>query len=700
MDLYCSAGSIKGVGPKTEKELNNCGIFTLMDLLLYFPRDYEKVELNNNSLNSSSSDKVMIMCRAVAIQSDFRTRTRKTITTVIFNRGSERIVAKWFNQPYMKNKFVIGNDYVLTGKLDKKTNEIVIVNAAVGTNCDNYIEDKSESALTKTPANTVNDKKLGYLVTPKYSLRGSLHNTFLIKVINSILTQVKIKENLPGYIIDEYKFCNLDFAVRNIHNPRSLETLAEARRRLKFQELFTFSLKILMLKDYLNRSCNGIAFSIAPELKELKEKLPFALTNAQSLVVREILIDQKKKNPMNRLVQGDVGSGKTIVAIIAMFNVVKNGYQCALMAPTEILATQHYHEVQKVLKGFHINVRLLCGSLSAKEKQAVKMELLEGHVDIIIGTHALIEDNVEFKNLGMIVTDEQHRFGVMQRSKLFNKGSNVDVLVMTATPIPRTLALYLYGDLDVSIINELPPGRQSIETTYIPKENKFKAYEFALKEISKGRQVYVVCPLVEENEDLDISSVENLYVELKEKYFCDIEIEILHGKMPSKLKDEIMRRFKSGETKVIISTTVIEVGINVPNATMMIVENAERFGLSQLHQLRGRVGRGEHKSYCILIADIKNKVTKKRMEIMKKSSDGFFIAEEDMKIRGSGELFGIRQHGDDNLLLSDIVEDIEFLKLANREAKKILKSKEPEDIRVKNEILLKIENNSKLICFN
>jgi ATP-dependent DNA helicase RecG len=700
MDLLESAGSIKGVGPKTERELNNCGIFTLMDLLLYFPRDYEKIELGNNSLNSSISDKVMIKCRAAVIKGDFRTRNGKIITTIIFNRGKEKIVAKWFNQPYMKNKFVIGRDYILTGKLDKKSSEITIVNAVADPNCERYISNEKEMALAKTTDNSISDKCISYKVAPKYSLKGTLHNSFLVKTINSILTQVKIKENLPSYVIDQYKFCNLDLAVRNIHNPINLEALAEARRRLKFQELFTFSLKILMLKDYLNRNCEGIPFKIAPELNVLKENLPFKLTNAQSLVVRQILIDEKKRTPMNRLVQGDVGSGKTIVAIIAMFNVVKNGYQCALMAPTEILATQHYNEVQKILNGFNVNVKLLCGSLSAKEKQNVKKELSEGLVDIIIGTHALIEDNVEFENLGMIVTDEQHRFGVMQRSKLFNKGKNVDVLVMTATPIPRTLALYLYGDLDVSIINELPPGRQSIETTYTSKENKSAAYEHALQEISKGRQIYIVCPLVEDNEDLDLSSVEKLYEELKEKYFSNIVIEILHGKMPSKLKDEIMNRFKSGETKAIISTTVIEVGINVPNATMMIIENAERFGLSQLHQLRGRVGRGEHKSYCILIADIKNKITKKRMEIMKKSSDGFFIAEEDLKIRGSGELFGVRQHGVDNLLLSDIVEDMELLKIANAEAKKILKSIDTEDIRIKNEILLKIENSSKFICFN
>jgi ATP-dependent DNA helicase RecG len=424
------------------------------------------------------------------------------------------------------------------------------------------------------------------------------------------------------------------------------------------------------------------------------------LTKAQSRVIREILIDQKKDSPMNRLVQGDVGSGKTIVALIAIFNAIKNGYQVVMMAPTEILANQHYIEAEKLLTDFNISIKLLCGSTTQKRKEEIKRLLKEGEIDLIIGTHALIEDDVEFKNLGMVVTDEQHRFGVMQRSKLTNKSKNVDTLVMTATPIPRTLSLYLYGDLDVSIIDELPPGRQKIETYYISKSGKDRVYNFAVEEIKKGRQVYVVCPLVEENEELNISSVESLYNELKEKYFKDISIEILHGKMSSKNKDEIMNRFKKGETKTIISTTVIEVGINVPNATLMIIENSERFGLAQLHQLRGRVGRGHHKSYCILIAEIKNDIIRRRMEIMKTSNDGFFIAEQDLKIRGAGEIFGFRQSGEDNLILSDVVQDIELLKVANMEAKRLIESSDEKDITAKNEILKKFEQSTRFICFN
>jgi ATP-dependent DNA helicase RecG len=347
-----------------------------------------------------------------------------------------------------------------------------------------------------------------------------------------------------------------------------------------------------------------------------------------------------------------------------------------------------------------LNIGLLRGNMPSKEKAAIKEDLRSGRIGIIVGTHALLEEDVVFKNLGIVVTDEQHRFGVMQRSTLFNKGKNIDILVMTATPIPRTLALYLYGDLDVSIIDELPPGRQKIETFYIDERKKAKVYEFALKEIVQGRQVYVVCPLVEENEELSINSVEKLFNELSEHYFKGIDVAILHGKMPNKLKEDIMNKFKNNEIKVLISTTVIEVGINVPNATVMIIENAERFGLAQLHQLRGRVGRGSFKSYCILVANIKNEIVQRRLEIIQQNSDGFKIAEEDLKMRGSGELFGFRQHGENNLILADLINDLELLKLANSEAKKLLISNSKDDIDIKAHIFRQFEQTSKFICFN
>ena len=690
MDLYDDINCIKGIGLKMKKLLNNCGIFNVMDILLYLPRDYEKIYVNNNALEVIDS-KVILNCTTVAIERDIRTKNKKVISTIIFKTGSTTVKGKWFNQPYMKDKFIINGNYIISGKLQDFKGEKIVINPTIVSN----VNFKSE-----TLNNIDNRSESNFKIAPKYPLKEGLTNNFLVKVILHILVSIKVSENLPDQLIKKYNLCSLDRAINNIHRPQTLEDLRESQKRIKFQELFTYSLKVLMLKYFINNSKEGIAFKISSDLKLLKEQLPFTLTNAQNKVMREILIDQKSNRQMNRLVQGDVGSGKTIVAIISMFNIVRNGYQAAMMAPTEILATQHYSEIKHILKSFNLNICLLSGSTPAKQKDMIKQDLRDGKIDIILGTHALLEEDVQFKNLAMVVTDEQHRFGVMQRSKLFSKGNHVDVLVMTATPIPRTLALYLYGDLDVSIIDELPPGRQKIETSYVEEHKSHMVYKFALKEIHKGRQIYIVCPLVEDNEELSITSVEKLYLNLKLSHFKDIEVAILHGKMPNKLKDEIMSKFKSGHTKVLVSTTVIEVGINVPNASVMIIQNAERFGLSQLHQLRGRVGRGKYKSYCIMVANIKNHIIKKRLEIIKESSDGFKIAEEDLKIRGSGELFGYMQHGENSLLLADVFEDIELLKVANLEAKKLIQSSDEKDIKVKNEILKKLEHTSKFICFN
>lgn len=678
LDIYSDIKYIKGVGPKMAETMNKCGIFNVLDLLLYFPRDYEQVSAKKNILDCLESEKIIIECTVLSILKDVRLKNNKTLSTIVFCQGENKFKGKWFNQTYAKNSFKISNKYIITGKVDKFKDEITIMNP-------------------KIVKNTSMDENK---ILAMYPLKNNITNNFFNKIISDVLCNIEIRENLPKWLVEKYDFCSLDEATRNIHSPNSLELLNESKRRLKFQELFNYSLKILMLKEFIKSHNEGIQFKIAKELTTLKACLPFQLTKAQSKVVREILIDQKKDIGMNRLVQGDVGSGKTIVAIITMFNVVMNGYQTAMMAPTEILAKQHYEEIQKVLKDFPLDIQLLSGSTTAKNKELIKRELKDGNIDIIIGTHALIEDNVEFKNLGMIVTDEQHRFGVSQRNRFSNKGKNIDILVMTATPIPRTLSLYLYGDLDVSIIDELPPGRQKIDTSYESMAKSRRVYEFALSEVNKGRQVYIVCPLVEENEEMKLSSVEKLYEKLKEEYFSDIEIGMVYGKMPGKLKNEIMDKFKNGEIKALIATTVIEVGVNVPNATIMIIENAERFGLAQLHQLRGRVGRGMHKSYCILLANITNNIVKKRLEILVKSNDGFFIAEEDLKTRGAGELFGFKQHGESGLILADVIEDINILKIANSEAKKLIQSDNTCDVKLKNEIIEKIEQSSNYICFN
>ncbi|AUM96268.1 TPA: ATP-dependent DNA helicase RecG [Clostridium botulinum] len=679
MNVYSPITTLKGVGPKTKEQLEKCMIFNIMDLLLYFPRDYEFID--NYSKDKLANKKVIIKVQVENIKRDVRTRTGKILTTIIFNDGEKAIVGSWFNQPYIKNYFKIGEEYILQGNLREYRGTLTINNAQI---------------LKNKYAEKVEERK----IIPKYPLKGDLKNNLLIKLVNSALENIAIGENLPRWLIEKYKFISLDKSIRTIHKPENQKELEESIRRLKFQELLAYCLKIASLKEYLKTATEGIAFKVSEETSDIIRALPFKLTNAQNRVLEEIFKDQKKEKPMNRLLQGDVGSGKTIIALICLFNVIKNGYQGVMLAPTEILAIQHYEEALKLFKDFNLKIELLVGSVKASLKKEIKEKLKKGEIDLIIGTHALIEDDVEFYNLGMVITDEQHRFGVMQRSKMLNKGRSIDTLVMSATPIPRTLTLSLYGDLDLSIIDELPPGRQKIDTYYVNDSYRKRVYNFALKEINDGRQVYIVCPLVEEKEELNLNSVEKLYNDLKEDYFKEVEIAILHGKMKGKEKDAIMKEFKEGKIKALISTTVIEVGVNVPNATLMIIENAERFGLAQLHQLRGRVGRGKYKSYCILIAKVKNDIIRKRMEIMKSSNDGFFVAEEDLKLRGGGEIFGFRQHGSSNLLLADVIEDIHLLKIANVESKKIIDSNSEEDNKIKEEVKTKIKNNSKFICFN
>lgn len=677
MDIYNEISCIKGVGAKFTEKLNRCGIFTVLDLLLYFPRDYDFMHSALELDRDFEKEKAVIPCIVSAIEGTIRTKNGKTLSTIKFRHGNYIITAKWFNQNYVTKTFRVGESYDLMGSFTKKGSKIEVMNPIVA--C----------------ADAKNSE-----IIPIYPLKGDLNSKVLVKLINNVLSQMEIRENLPADMIAKYKLCSLDFAIRNIHFPSDRESLTNAITRLKYQELFTYSMKVVMMRKHIKEKSNGIEFKIAKELTALKESLPFNLTDAQSKAVREILIDQKSRVPMNRLVQGDVGSGKTLVALIALFNAYKNGYQTALMAPTEILANQHMNEARKILEEFDVELELLTGSTSAKEKKRIKERIKSGEPLIVVGTHALIQEDVEFTNMGFVVTDEQHRFGVEQRSKLVNKNKVADTLVMTATPIPRTLSLYLYTDLDISIIDQMPPGRKPIDTMLIDSKNRNKAYKFAYDEISKGRQVYVVCPLIEENEKLELNSVEKLYDELKDGIFRDVEIEILHGKMKAKEKDEIIDRFKQNITKLIISTTVIEVGVNVPNASVMIIEEAQRFGLAQLHQLRGRVGRGEHKSYCVLVANVKNDITKKRMEIMTTSNDGFYISEEDLKLRGAGEMFGTRQHGDEEFILSDMFEDINILKCANSEAKKIVSDDSKESQKICIEVSKNLERSRTYICFN
>ena len=677
IDINLTLDTIKGIGPKIQEELNNCDIYTILDLLLYFPRDYDIAHYSPKLSDAKQDELIYIKVKLISYGKEIRGFKGRNISSGSFSDGETTFIVKWFNQQYLLRSLKLGEEYIFLGKIELKGNAYSMTNPKI----------------IKEQAN------MDLMIIPKYPLKNKLTNNQIIKYTKEVLTNINIKENLSKRIVDKYKFESLDFAIRNIHKPTTMETLEKAIERLKFQELFAYSLKLFLLKEYFQDNNKGITFNISPELKVLKERLPFKLTDAQSRVIREILLDQKSSSRMNRLLQGDVGSGKTIVAAIAMFNIVKNGYQGAIMAPTEILAKQHFKEFNALYKGFNIKVELLSGSLKALEKKSIKSRLLKGEIDVLIGTHALLEENVEFRNLGMVVTDEQHRFGVVQRSLLLNKGKNVDLLLMTATPIPRTLALFLYGDLDVSFIDELPLGRQKIETFALDIKKANTAYELALKEINKGNQVYVVCPMIEDNEEIDLSSVKSKFESIKKK-FKDIKIAMLNGKMPSSEKNVIFEKFQAGEIKLIVSTTVIEVGINIPKATVMIIENAERFGLAQLHQLRGRVGRGIDKAYCFLISNLKNTNNKERLEILTKSNDGFYISEMDLKLRGSGDLFGRKQHGENEFVIADMINDYKIFKLANEEARLVIKSKEAEDVMVKNRIIKALDAKSDLICFN
>lgn len=677
MDIYSNISTLKGIGPKATERLNKCGIFNILEILLYFPRDYEFVDGNSEFESITGDDKQILKCQVIKFRKDIRTKTGKILTTIDFSYDGHKVAAKWFNQRYIKNSFIQGKIYNLMGKFKKIGNTLEVANPVI----------TCEEAFSSE-------------ILPKYPLKADVSNKLFEKLINEILSHMEVKENLPKDVVDKYSLISLNDAITSIHFPENKEMLEKAKIRLKFQELFTYSLKLLLLKHNIKKNKNGILFEWKDELSSFKEKLPFPLTNAQTRVIREILRDQKSKSSMNRLIQGDVGSGKTIVALIAIFNVIKNGHQCAFMAPTEILASQHFEEAKKVFNDFNIQIELLTGTTTLKEKQRIKDRIKTSEPILVIGTHALFQDNVEFGKLGLIVTDEQHRFGVEQRSKLMNKGERADCLVMTATPIPRTLALYIYSDLDVSIIDELPPGRKKIDTRFYVEAQRDIGYELAYDEIKKGRQVYIVCPRIEEDEKEELTSVETLYGRLKSGIFKDLKVEILHGKMKGTEKDSIIKRFKANEFDVLISTTVIEVGVNVPNASVMIIENAERFGLSQLHQLRGRVGRGEYSSYCILIAKAKSNTTKKRMQIMTECSDGFIISEKDLELRGAGEMFGRKQSGDEGFVLANLYDDIKILRCAKLEANNILQNKSDLNSEIINELSKNLEKSSKYICFN
>lgn len=515
-------------------------------------------------------------------------------------------------------------------------------------------------------------------IIPIYPLTFSLTQNTLRKIIENGLQKVQeqggLQETLPQYILDEYKLEKINEATNNIHFPNEFEDFKKARKRLVFEELLSTQLALLQLKNNNLTDKKGIQFNPEVHMSDVINALPFNLTKAQLRVLQEIDENMESDKSMNRLLQGDVGSGKTVVAIISAYKAVKSGYQAAILAPTAILATQHLANFQKILKEFDIKCELLISGISKKKKEDILERLKNGEIDILIGTHAMIEENVEFKKLGLVVTDEQHRFGVKQRTKMAEKGQNPDVLVMSATPIPRTLALILYGDLDISIIDELPPNRKTIETFAVTKRMEERVNNFIKKQVDEGRQAYIVCPLVEESEeeDNDLKAVVTLYETCQKEIFPNYRVEYIHGKMRPKEKDDIMNRFKNGEIDILISTTVIEVGVDVPNASIMVIEDAQRFGLAQLHQLRGRVGRGEYKSYCILKYNGNGQNTKERMKVMCETNDGFVISQKDLELRGSGDFFGTMQHGIPDFKIANLFTDMDILKLAQEAAVSIV----------------------------
>ena len=649
---------VKGVGPNRADLLNKLGIYTLEDLITYYPRTYEDRSKPIKIAEVQDGEEVLIEGIATARVSEIRTRNRKmTIYKLIVRDETGSCTITWFNQSYLRNMFKPGEIYKFFGKVKRIGNKV-----------------EMNSPVYDEGVNTKNTGK----IIPIYPLTYNLSQNNIRKIIENGLELVKnkLKETLPDYLIKEYKLMDINSATNSIHFPKDFTEFNIARKRLVFEELLSMQLALLSLKSQYKKEIDGIAFEKEVHMSDVINKLPFKLTKAQLRVLEEIDADLEKVKPMNRLLQGDVGSGKTAVSIIASYKVVKSGYQVAIMAPTAILATQHLESFKQMLEQFDIKCELLISSITKKKKEEILERLKNGDIDILIGTHAILEDNVEFKNLGLVVTDEQHRFGVKQRTKIIEKGQNPDVLVMTATPIPRTLALILYGDLDISIIDELPPNRKKVDTFAVKKNMEERVNNFVKKQINEGRQAYIVCPLVEENEEMDLKSVEELTKKYKEETFSEYKVEYLHGKMKAKEKDAIMEKFKNGEIDILISTTVIEVGVNVPNASIMVVENAERFGLAQLHQLRGRVGRGEYQSYCILKYEGNGKVVQERMKIMTSTNDGFIISEKDLELRGSGEFFGTKQHGLPEFKIANLFEDIEMLKMVQSLAIRIIEKDE------------------------
>ena len=652
--------SIRGIGNKKAADLAALNIYTVGDLLEHYPRqdsytDFSKVK-NIGELATDGS-KQLFKATVYQVKDGFNGRRRYTVVTVRDETGYANVYF-FMGQRFMARKYKPDTTLLITGRI-KGGRAAKMVSEATCI----VIENDFEQALG---------------ILPNYHLAGNLTQKNLQAWIKTALAKAEqeLPESLPASII---KKCNLPdrvSALKNIHFPQSWQALAEARKRFIFEELFLLQCGLLYYRSKNQEARQGLKHGVDGEkLREIIKALPFELTPAQKQAWLDISLDMQDVKPMHRILQGDVGSGKTVISALALAKAAENGYQSCIMAPTEILAVQHYETLSEYLVPFGVRVALLTGGMRAKERRNLLEELELGMIDVLVGTHALLQEDVRFAKLSLVVTDEQHRFGVEQRAKLANKSDYApDVLIMTATPIPRTLALTVYGDLDVSLMKGRPPGRKPVQTLCYTEEKRNEVYAGVVRQVEAGRQAYIVCPLIENSEVLNARSAENVYDELMQSHFKNIPCALLHGRLKGAEKDAIMEGFSRGEIKVLISTTVIEVGVNVPNATLMVVENAERFGLAQLHQLRGRVGRGSEQSYCVLLTPSDSPETLARLQVLRDSDDGFYLAEKDLEQRGAGQLFGMRQHGLPDLRIADILRDTEVIVQARNMAQSLIKN--------------------------
>lgn len=651
---------LKGIGEKYAQLLGRLSVYTVEDLVGLYPRDYELYQEPAfiSTLSPDYENTNVVIDGVVSKKIDvYHTGKLAVISTFINDENGDRIKCTWFNMPFLKSSLKLGMRYIFRGRFVIK-NGIKIL--------------EQPQMYTRSQYSEIEGT-----MQPIYPLTKGLSNKTVANAVHQALEKFDAgleKEYIPGYVRQKNELAEHNYAVVNIHFPKSMEDYIQARKRLAFEEFFLFVLAVRSLRNSNERIPNGYIIQNDSRTDDFIEKLPFSLTNGQKSAWTEVKKNMSGKGLMSRLIQGDVGSGKTIIAVLALMNTAYAGYQAAMMVPTEVLAKQQYDSITKMFNnmGVELNVSLLVGSMTAAAKRKVYEDIENGRTDIVIGTHAVIQEKVIFKNLALVITDEQHRFGVNQRRDLSDKGNNPHILVMSATPIPRTLAIIVYGDLDISVIDELPAERLPIKNCVVDESYRPNAYKFIENQVHAGRQAYVICPMVEDSENIEAENVIDYAKKLSGELPDDIKVEYLHGKMKASQKNEIMEKFSKNEINVLVSTTVIEVGVNVPNATVMMVENAERFGLAQLHQLRGRVGRGGFQSYCIFVSGNKSKKTKDRLEILNKTNDGFKIAEEDLKLRGPGDFFGVRQSGDFDFGIADIYTDAKVLKSASEAAGEVL----------------------------